>query len=140
MMLYLEDKHPEPALNLKSPEDKAKVWEVCEIINSGIQPLQNVNILALAEKAGLTRTEWAQQVISEGLYAVEKIIEKTAGEFCFGDVATFADACLVPQVYNARRFDVDLTQFPTVLRVSDHCSSLPAFQKSHPSAQPDAET
>ena len=140
MMLYLEDKHPEPALVPASPEGKAKVWEVCEIINSGIQPLQNLNILVLAEKAGLTRTQWAQQVISEGLYAVEKIIEKTAGVFCFGDNLTLADACLVPQVYNARRFEVDLTQYPTIVRVSEHCATLPAFQKSHPSAQPDAET
>ena len=80
MILYLEDKHPEPALIFHNPEEKAKIIEVCEIVNSGIQPLQNVNILDLAEKAGMTRIEWAQQVINEGFYALERIFEKT-GKF-----------------------------------------------------------
>ena len=81
MMLYLEDKHPEPALISSNPEDKAKMFEICEIINSGIQPLQNINILDLAEKAEMTRTQWAQQVINEGFYAIEKILEKSAKLF-----------------------------------------------------------
>jgi maleylacetoacetate isomerase len=139
MILYLESKHPEPSLLPSSLESKAKVLEVCEIINSGIQPLQNVSILGLAEKAGYSRNEWAAQVISEGLFAVEKIIEKTSGTCCFGSELTLADAFLVPQIYNARRYNVDLINFPTIVKVNDYLSTLPEFQKSSPESQPDAE-
>lgn len=140
IIYYLESKHPEPSLLPSSPEDRARVWEICEIINSGIQPLQNLPILDLAEKAGVGKKEWAQKVISEGLYSVEQIISTTAGSFCLGNSATLADVFLIPQVYNAKRFEVDLTPFPNVSRINDHCLGLSYFQKSHPSSQPDAET
>ena len=136
---YIEQKHPEHSLLPASLEDQARVWEICEIINSGIQPLQNLPILELAEKAGISRKEWAQKVISEGLEAIEGILVHTAGTYCVGDSVTLADACLIPQVYNAVRFEVDLSAFPNVSRINELCSTLSAFQKSHPSAQPDAE-
>lgn len=139
IIYYLESKHPEPSLLPQSLEDRARVWEICEIINSGIQPLQNLPILDLAEKAGMTKKEWAQKVISEGLHSIEQLISNTAGNFCLGDSVTLADVLLIPQVYNAKRFEVDLTSLPNISRINDYCLGLSYFQKSHPSSQPDAE-
>jgi maleylacetoacetate isomerase len=137
---YIELKHPEHSLLPACLEDQARVWEICEIINSGIQPLQNLPILELAEKAGISRKEWAQKVISEGLEAIEMILVHTAGTYCVGDSVSLADVCLVPQVYNAVRFEVDLGPFPNVSRINELCLTLSAFQKAHPSNQPDADT
>ncbi|KAH7986808.1 hypothetical protein HPB51_026604 [Rhipicephalus microplus] len=69
--------------------------------------------------------------------ALEATVSKTAGKYCVGDEVTIADACLVPQVYNANRFKIDMSQFPTLSRVSTALESLPAFKAAHPSCQPD---
>lgn len=76
-----------------------------------------------------------------GIYSsgFEAAIKKTAGKYCYGDEVSLVDICLIPQVYNAKRFGVDLSKFPTISAICDELEKLPAFQKAHPSVQPDAE-
>ncbi|MFK7926682.1 MAG: maleylacetoacetate isomerase [Myxococcota bacterium] len=139
MLEWLEQTHPQPALLPKDPFAAAQVRQAVEIINSGIQPLQNFKILGAIQDLGGDRMAWGRQVIHDGFVALEALCAATAAQHLIGDSVSFADVCLVPQVYNARRFSVDLAPFPTLSRVEAHCMSLPAFQRSHPDAQPDAE-
>ncbi|KAH7940943.1 hypothetical protein HPB49_008314 [Dermacentor silvarum] len=132
---YLEEKYPEPRLLPKEPAQRAKVRAVAELIASGIQPLQNLNVLQRLDES--KRSEWAVHFITKGFKALEATVSKTAGKYCVGDEVTIADACLVPQVYNANRFKIDMSQFPTLSRVSTALESLPAFKAAHPSCQPD---
>ena len=134
---YLEQKYPDHSLVPKSLNEMARMWEICEIINSGIQPLQNSFFLSKIESLGGTGIEWAKGVISEGLQSVEAILVNTAGIYCIGNEISIADVCLVPQVYNARRFEGSVDQYPNIKRISDHLSTLPAFQKAHADSQSD---
>ncbi|RUS70196.1 hypothetical protein EGW08_022040 [Elysia chlorotica] len=131
---YLEEKYPEPALLPKDAYGKAQVRALSEIVNSGIQPLQNLKVL---QKYGDGKEEWARFHIEKGLIALEQMLEKTAGTYCYGDQVTMADLCLVPQIYNANRFKVDMTQFPIINRVHDKLVQLPAFVAADPARQPD---
>lgn len=83
--------------------------------------------------------EWGRWAINHGFAALEAALSKTAGKYCFGDQVTIADLCLIPQVYNANRFAVDMSLYPTISRVASELESLTEFQSAHPSAQPDAE-
>lgn len=132
---YLDDKFPEPRLLPREPAQRAKARAVAELIASGIQPLQNLNVLLRLDES--KRNEWSVHFITKGFKALEATLAKTAGKYCIGDEVTIADTCLVPQVYNANRFKVDMTQFPTLSRVSAALESLPAFKSAHPSRQPD---
>ncbi len=136
---YLEEKHPEPAM---LPEDailRARVRELSELVNAGIQPHQNLTpiarIDALSPGAGRAHAKLHNEI---GLAALEKRVLETAGKFCVGDQLTFADACLIPQLAAARRFEVDVRAYPTLLAIEAYCETLPAFQKAAPAAQPDA--
>jgi len=132
---YLEETYPEKALLPKDVLGRLKVREICEIIGSGIQPLQNLSVL---QKLGQDKQkEWAVYWMNKGFTALEQILTASSGKYCFGDEVTLADCCLVPQLYNARRFKVDLEAFPTILRVEKNLEALEPFQKSHPSRQPD---
>lgn len=132
---YLEETRPNPNLLPKDPVARSKVRIISECISSGIQPLQNTGIL---QKIGNERkTAWAKDVIQRGFDAVEKILKAYAGKYCVGDSITFADCCLVPQVYNANRFGVDLKPYPLIKRINDTLMQHEAFIKSHPSNQPD---
>ena len=139
---YLDDLWPTPALFPSQPFEKAQVTQLCELINSGIQPIQNLSVLQEIEKryqADQTeKADWARHWISEGFVALEKKLEETAGAYSFGSQPTAADCYLVPQMYNARRFKVNLDPFPLISRVEENCLKLDAFQKAEPSAQPDA--
>ncbi|CAF1056302.1 unnamed protein product [Adineta ricciae] len=120
------------------PEDPFKRYQarmISEIIASGIQPLQNLSVLKRVgdEK----KAEWAHHFIKVGLDAVEKVLEESAGRYCVGDEVSLADCCLVPQLYNARRFNVDLANYPIMTAIEERLSALPAFQKAHPDCQPD---
>ena len=142
ILIYLEDLKPEPQLFSSDPAEKAKIIELCEIVNSRIQPLQNLKVLKeVVSRYGLNedqKLEWAQFWINDGLKALEGVLDKTAGKFSFGDSVTAADCFLVPQVYNAQRFSVDMNSYPHISRVEKNCLELQAFQKAHPSSQPDA--
>lgn len=141
---YLDETRPhEPRLLPNDPIKRAKARSIAEIINSGIQPLQNLNtIVKLKELVGSEhgeekKTEWLNFYLSKGLRAVEEALKHTSGLYCVGDQVTVADLCLVPQVYSAKRFNVDLSGFPNVLRVNDELEKLPAFVKAHAHRQPD---
>ncbi|XP_042876336.1 probable maleylacetoacetate isomerase 2 isoform X2 [Penaeus japonicus] len=131
---YLEEAFPKKPLLPKDLFKRAKVREICEIIGSGIQPLQNLSVL---QKIGETKMEWGHFYIQKGFVALEQVLADSAGKYCVGDEVTIADCCLVPQVYNANRFKVDMAAFPVISRVHDALVSLDAFKAAHPSQQPD---
>ncbi|TVQ94917.1 MAG: maleylacetoacetate isomerase [Deltaproteobacteria bacterium] len=138
IVLWLEQQVPDPALLPAEPLRRARAWQAAEVVNAGIQPLQNLAVLKKLDTLGADRATWAREVIASGLDAVESIAHDMPGDFVVGDRPTVADLCLVPQLYNARRFQVDLEPYPTLLSVEARCAELPAFQAAHPSAQPDA--
>uniref|UniRef100_A0A6B2F281 Maleylacetoacetate isomerase n=1 Tax=Bothriechis nigroviridis TaxID=88079 RepID=A0A6B2F281_BOTNI len=131
---YLEDTRPLPRLLPQDPKKRAMVRMISNHVASGIQPLQN---LAVLQQMGEKKQDWAQRIISQGFKALEQILQETAGDYCVGDEVTMADLCLVPQVYNAERFKMDLTPYPTISRINRALLELEAFQSSHPSRQPD---
>jgi maleylpyruvate isomerase len=136
---YLEERHPTPPLLPADPWLRARVRQLTQMVNSGIQPLQNLATTDhLSAVSGADPLAWRQHFISIGLVALERDAQETAGAFLVGDAPTFADLYLVPQLYNARRNAVDLAPYPTLVRVEAACSALPAFQAAHPDAQPDA--
>nr|CAH0108019.1 unnamed protein product [Daphnia galeata] len=132
---YLEESYPLKPLLPKDVVKRFKVREICEIIASGIQPLQNLSVLKQFEES--KQKDWAAKWIFKGLTALEKILETSSGNYCVGDDVTLADCCLIPQLYNARRFDVDVEQFPNIVRVEKNLEVLDPFVKAHPNRQPD---
>jgi maleylacetoacetate isomerase len=143
---YLEETRPSPALLPADPVARAHVRAVCSLISNDMQPVQNLRVLkrvaGLFEDAATgaaARDAWAKAVVSSGLEGLEALLRRTAGSRCVGDDVSLADAYLVPQIYNAVRFKIDLGPYPTVVRVHDALVQLPAFMSAHPSAQPDAD-
>jgi maleylacetoacetate isomerase len=144
IMELLEELYPDPPLLPKAPHERARVRELVQTINAGIQPLQNLAVLDRVGKEPTIRTAWMQHWISRGLAAYEALVvsaEKhgVSGPFAFGSAFTMADACLVPQVFAARRVGVDLTPFPRILRADAAASELPFVVAARPEAQPDAK-
>ena len=135
---YLEERYPEPPLLPGDTVGRARVRELAELVNSGIQPIQNLTVLNRVTALGGDRGQWALTAIREGFDALELRARDTSGTCLVGDQVTFADCMLIPQLYNARRFQLSLEPYPTLTRVEAHCASLPAFVASHPDVQPDA--
>ena len=139
IMELLEELHPEPALLPRTPQDRARVRALVETINAGIQPLQNLIVL---ERVGGDdqdkRNAWMKFFIARGLGAFEALASEK-GPFAFGEAFTMADACLVPQVFAARRVGVDLTPFPRIVRADAAASALPFVATARPEAQADAK-
>ncbi|KAJ7988627.1 hypothetical protein DPEC_G00311170 [Dallia pectoralis] len=131
---YIEETRPGPSFLPVDPKKRAQVRMISDIIASGIQPLQNLCVL---QRIGDQKLQWAQHFIQRGFEALEPILEETAGTYCVGDEISMADICLVPQVYNAERFKVDVDQFPTIKRLNQTLMEVDAFKESHPSCQPD---
>lgn len=147
IMELLEELHPEPALLPETPHGRARVRELVETINAGIQPLQN---LAVLDRIGDVKTEqdkrvaWMKHFIPRGLAAYEALVERAekegvSGPYSYGSTFSMADACLVPQVYAARRVGVDLTPFPRIVRIDAAASELPFVAAAKPEAQADAK-
>lgn len=136
---YLERRYPDPPLFPADPFLSAKARELAELVNAGIQPLQNLRVMKRLKKRGVDPAEWNREVMEEGFHAVEAILGTTAGQYSVGDSVSIADVFLVPQVYNARRFEVDMSRFPTLSSVEGRLATLEPFVVSHPSRQPDAE-
>jgi maleylpyruvate isomerase len=136
---YLDERFPSPALLPSTPAERAHVRAMAELVNSGIQPLQNTSTLAELEKRGVEVAPWAQTFVARGLAALEELARPRAGTFLFGDSVSLADVYLVPQLYNARRLSVPYTHLPTLARAEKNCLALPAFERARPEAQPDAE-
>jgi maleylpyruvate isomerase len=138
----LEEMHPSPALLPKDAFLRARVRELAEIVNAGIQPHQNMSpmarIDALSKGAGRAH---AIHFNEAGLAALEERVEETAGTYCVGDAPSFADCCLVPQLYSARRFEIDVAaRFPVLARIDAALAGLPGVAAAHPDRQPDANT
>ena len=141
---YLDDIHPEHPLLPANPADRAIVRAIALSVACDIHPLNNLRVLNyLRSEFGASDeavTRWIRQWISVGFEALEIQVTRgsTDGRYCFGDRATLADACLIPQIYNARRFGCDLAPYPTLVAIDAHCRSLAPFIKAAPEAQPDA--
>lgn len=140
ILLYLEDKFPEHPLLPDDLKLKAVSLQAAALIGSSIQPLQNLVVLGvIEEKLGVEeRLAWPKQFIEKGFTALEKLLKDVAGKYCVGDQVTMADIFLVPQVFGARRFNVDMSKFPTLNRINQELTDLPAFQAALPEKQPDA--
>ena len=142
---YLEEKYPQPPLLPTLAEDRARVRSLAQLIACDIHPLNNRRVLVyLKRQLGLgkeQRDAWYQHWIAEGLGPLEKTLSQSpqTGPFCHGAAPTMADACLVPQIFNAQRSEISLAPYPTVMRIFSNCMRLEAFDKAQPSKQPDAE-
>ena len=139
---WLDEIHPTPPLLPADPLRRAQVRAFAQAIACDIHPVQNLKVLARLRELGLSEekvTEWAAWANREGLSACEKLIAREAGPFCFGDAPTIADLCLVPQLANARRFGVDVTAFPRLMKAEAAAKQLKAFADAAPERQPDAE-
>ncbi len=139
---WLNETHPAPPLLPREPLRRAKVRAFALAIACDIHPVQNLKVLTRLRELGVADdkvTEWAAWANREGLMACEKLIVNQAGPFCFGDEPTLADLCLVPQLGNARRFGVDVSIFPRLLKAETACQAMQAFADAAPDKQPDAE-
>ena len=139
---WLDETHPEPPLLPKDPLRRAKVRAFAQAIACDIHPVQNTKVLARLRELNLPEeqvTAWAAWANREGLAACEKLIAGEAGPFCFGATPTIADLCLVPQLANARRFGVDVSAFPRLLKAEAAAKTIKAFADAAPDKQPDAE-
>lgn len=141
---YLDERHPGLPLLPKDAAGRATVRAMALSIACDIHPLNNLRVLNYlrsefgADEEAVTR--WIRHWIGSGFDALEMQVKRTSGDgrFCFGDSPTLADACLVPQMYNARRFGCDLSTYPSLVAIDTHCRSLAPFAKAAPEAQPDA--
>ncbi|GAA6096553.1 maleylacetoacetate isomerase isoform X3 [Tachysurus ichikawai] len=131
---YIDETRPRPPFLPADLQQRAQVRMISDLIASGIQPLQNIYVI---QKVGEEKVQWAQHFINKGFKALESILKQTSGTYCVGNEISMADICLVPQVYNAERFKVDLDQYPTIKRINQTLMKLEAFKISHPSCQPD---
>jgi maleylacetoacetate isomerase len=139
---WLEETHTDIPLLPQDPLQRAAVRSLVNHIACDIHPLNNLSILyylkdsLAADQAQVD--QWYSQWINRGFGAIELIAEKGNGQFCFGDQPGLADCYLIPQVFNALRFKVDINDYPTILSVYEHCNSLAAFHQAHPDQQADA--
>jgi len=142
---YLDEKFPNPPLLPKDPADKALVRSMALVIACEVHPIQNLRVLNYVKSAYNQTDEqvnrWSQHWMNLGFTALEQLIvaQPNRGRFCFGDMPTLADICLVPQLGNARRYGCDLSQYPAIQGIEKNCMALAAFSDAAPEKQPDAE-
>jgi maleylacetoacetate isomerase len=140
---YLEEMYPQPALLPQEPTARARVRALALDIACDLHPLNNLRVLQyLTGPMALSETQkqaWIIHWLETGFSALECRLAQSAGQFCFGDEVTLADLCLVPQVYNAQRFALDMSAYPTVNTVYHNCQQLAAFALAAPEQQPDAQ-
>jgi len=135
---YLEEQFPAPALLPQDRWLRARTRALAEIVNSGIQPFQNLTTQKAIKDLGGDEVAWTKRYIAEGLVAYERHARETAGTFSVGDAPTIADCCLVPQLVAARRMNVDLAPHELIRAIEARCLALPAFAAAAPDTQPDA--
>ena len=139
---WLDETHPDPPLLPRDALARARVRAFSLAIACDIHPVQNLKVLARLRAMGQPEdavTGWARDVIAEGLAACEALVHDAPAPFLFGDAPTMADLCLVPQLFNARRFGTPLDAFPRLLAAERACMTIPAFADTVPEKQPDAE-
>ncbi len=140
---YLDETHPQPPLLPAHPAERARVRSLAMDIACEIHPLNTLRVLRYLVRdlkvAEDDKNRWYRHWVETGLEAVERQLVATPSHFCHGDTPTLADCVLVPQIFNAQRFDCRLDHVPQVMRVFEHCMALPAFEATQPSRCPDAE-
>jgi maleylacetoacetate isomerase len=130
---YLEEVHPDlPTLLPGFPEQRARIRALSEVINAGTQPIQNIPVLERHSSDPAEQKAWAREFIARGLQVYESLCEPWAKTYSVGDSFSLADVCLIPQLYNAERYQVDLSAFPVISGIHENCRSLPAYSSSHP--------
>jgi maleylpyruvate isomerase len=136
---YLEETYPEPHILPSDPIERARARQLAEIVNSGIQPLQNLAVTQRLKELEVDSDAWCAAHIRRGLSAYQAVCAvHTLGRFSVGDRPSIADCLLVPQLYNARRFKIDIqAEFPILARIDTECAKLEAFENAHPDRQPD---
>ncbi|WP_292032277.1 MULTISPECIES: maleylacetoacetate isomerase [unclassified Brevundimonas] len=139
---WLEETHPAPALLPSLAADRALVRSMAALIGCDVHPLNNLRVLKAVRDLGADQAgvdAWAARWILDGFAALEVQVQRHGDGWCFGDAPTLADCYLIPQIYSARRFNVDLTAFPSLLAVETQAARHPAFVAAHPDNQPDAD-
>ena len=140
---YLDEKHPQPELIPREAKARARVRSLSYLVASEIHPVNNLRVLQHLKRA-LGQNEhqintWYRHWIGDGLAKLEAELAGAKGKFCHGDTPTMADCCLVPQIFNAKRYQSGLAPYPNTMRVFETCMQLEAFDRAQPSKQPDAE-
>jgi maleylacetoacetate isomerase len=140
---YLEETWPSPPLLPTDTTGRARVRALAQVVACDIHPINNLRVLQYLEREysvpQASRDNWVRHWVGEGFAALETLLNEPAtGIFCHGNTPTLADCCLIPQVYNARRFGVDMAAFPLISRIEAACLALPAFFDTRPEAQADA--
>ena len=140
---WLEEKHPAPPLLPNEAFARARVRSLAYLVACEIHPLNNLRVLQHLKRAlGQSQEQidtWYRHWIADGLAKLEAELAGSSGKFCHGDSPTIADCCLVPQIFNAKRYNSDLAPYPKTVRVFENCMKLEAFDRAQPSKQPDAE-
>ncbi|HEX9433252.1 MAG TPA: maleylacetoacetate isomerase [Burkholderiales bacterium] len=141
---WLDEKHPTPALLPKEALARARVRALAYLVASEIHPLNNLRVLQHLKRAlGQTQEQidnWYRHWIADGLAKLEAELARPGpGKFCHGDAPSLADCCLVPQIFNAKRYNSELATYPKTMRVFENCMQLEAFDRAQPAKQPDAE-
>lgn len=140
---WLEETHPSPPLLPADPMDRAHVRAMAALIECDIHPLNNLRVLkALREGFGADQAAadaWAGRWIAAGFDALDTLVQRHGDGWCWGDQPTLADCCLIPQIYSARRFNVDMQAWPALAAVEARAEAHPAFRAAHPDRQPDAD-
>jgi maleylacetoacetate isomerase len=142
IMEYLDEVQPEPPLLPRDADGRARVRALSLAVACDIHPLNNLRVLRHLKDMNIgeeCRTDWQRRWIAEGFAALEQELAGTASRFCVGDSPSMADCCLVPQMANARRAEMDLSSYPTLLRIETACDQLVAFRNARPENQTDAE-
>ena len=129
---WLEESTPKPKLIPGDSFERARIRQLAQIINAGIQPIQNLKVMVLYSEEQEKRNEWSRHWIREGFRAYEALVKKTAGKFSMGDQITMADLFLIPQCYNAARFSLPMEEFPTIARIHTNAMETKECQATAP--------
>lgn len=139
---WLEETRPEPPILPRDPLERQRVRTMAMVIACDIHPLNNTRVGRALNKLGISKDDnqaWIHRWITDGFNTLEPMIARHGRGFAFGDMPTIADCCLVPQVYSAVRYELDLTPWPAIRAAADRAGEHPAFQAAHPNRQPDAK-
>ncbi|ARN75252.1 maleylacetoacetate isomerase [Oceanicoccus sagamiensis] len=143
IMEYLEEVNPKPALLPADPIERAQIRSLAYEVAIDIHPINNLRIINFLtsewQHSESNKFEWLHHWMTTGFAAIENRLQQgSQGQFCFGDTVTLADICLIPQVYNAHRFECPMDDFPLINAIVSHCNTLDAFKRAAPEAQPDS--